>query len=165
MVGKTKQLHQGQIDVLLCVAKYRFVSVQQLGKQLGLRSKGSLLAKIAILENIGYLDRRYELTYKISGRPASFSITPSGLRYLRTTDQASYISDATIKSNYKDKTAALHTIDNYIELFAMAQQLQRLHTGMAVYTPRQLAVFDYFPKPLPDLYAVLKKVSKLRASF
>jgi DNA-binding Lrp family transcriptional regulator len=153
-MDKQRSLNNGQLELLVLITKYRFVTVKQLSETLSIQVS-ALHEKLDILQKQGYVIKRYDASYKFKGRPAGFCVTPRTLRLLKELGKAKYITDNLIKISYKDKSQASEQfMDDCFTIFDMAKNLERSYPGIKLYTARQLSSFDYFPKPLPDLYVV-----------
>lgn len=146
----TVSLNPKQQDLLELIAKYRFITIANVQTFYGLKSRGGVHEKLSVLVKSGHLAFRYDRDYKFRYRAGSYYLTPKGLRAIQ--DSTPYITDATIRGAYADKNASEQLLDASNTVFEMVQNLTRLYPGMKAFTPRQLSGFDYFPKPLPDLY-------------
>lgn len=146
----TVSLNQKQLDLLNLVAKYRFVSSNNIQTYFKLKSRGGVYEKLNVLVKAGHLAAHYDKSFKFQYRSASYYLTPKGLREVQK--QLPYITDTIIRNAYSDKNASDGLMQKSTELFEQAQSLARNYPGMKVLTARQLGDFDYFPKPLSDLY-------------
>jgi DNA-binding MarR family transcriptional regulator len=154
-MDKPRTLNTGQLTLLSLIAKYRFVAVKQLSSSLGINIS-ALHEKLDILIKKGYVIKRYNPSYKFQARPAAFCLTPRSLKLLQELGEAKYITTVLIKASYKDKTqTGEQTMDDCFTVFNIAQSLERSYPGVKLYTARQLAILEYLPKQLPDLYVVL----------
>ena len=92
--------------------------------------------------------------YKLSGRPAAYYLLPKGLRALKQYTNRDDITDAAIKNSYKDKDELVSEqfIDHNLDVYAISNRLQALYPAIKQFTKRELVIYNYFPKQLPDLY-------------
>lgn len=148
-------LNKGQLELLKFVAKYRFVNSYHVQKQFGYKSRNSVNNKLKRLVDAGYLGMRYDNLKKLSGIPASYYLTPKGLREVQ--QHFTYITDTIIKNAYGDKNASESLIQESAELFELAQSLVATYPNLKALTARQLGDLAYFPRPLPDLYLAHKQ--------
>lgn len=146
----TISLNPKQQDLLKLIAKYRFVTIANVQAFYDLKSRGGVHEKLSVLIKSGYLALRYDKGYKFRYRAGSYYLTPKGLRAIQ--ELAPYITDGTIRNAYADKNASEQLLDASSKVFELAQTFTRLYPNMKTFTQRQLSGFDYFPKPLPDLY-------------
>lgn len=59
-----------QVKLLGLVAKFRFVTVEIVSKWRE-KSKATIYERLAVLEDQRYIQKRYEKSWKLLGRPAS----------------------------------------------------------------------------------------------
>lgn len=148
-------VNKGQLDVLIFIAKYRFVTVAHIQNNFTYKSRTSVNNKLKRLVDAGLVGMRYDSTKKLSGIPAAFYLTPAGLRIVQK--ELPYVTDLAIRNAYADKKASESLIQESSEIFELAQSFLRNYPGMKALTARQLGDLDYFPRPLPDLYLTHKQ--------
>lgn len=148
-------LNQKQLDLLELVAKYRFVTVANVQTYFNLKSRGGVYEKLNVLVKAGYIAVRYDKSFKLQYRPASYYLTPKGLRQVQK--HLPYITDAIIRAAYNDKNASDALIQESAELFELSRSLGRTYPNMTILTARQLGDIEYFPRPLPSLYLAYKQ--------
>jgi hypothetical protein len=146
----TVAVKQSQLEVLKFIAKYRFVTARHIQNHFNYKSRTSVNNKLKRLVATELVGMRYDNSKKLTGVPAAFYLTPKGLRVIQK--QLPYITEAIIRSAYSDKNASESLIQESSELFEQARAFMRNYPDMKVLTARQLGDFEYFPKPLPDLY-------------
>ena len=76
-------LKKGQIDILEALYGCRFCSCRLLADSLGIRSLSNLHEKLNVLMKHGFVDRRYDKSFRLRGMPAAYYVTPKGLRQLQ----------------------------------------------------------------------------------
>lgn len=156
-------INKGQLELLKFVAKYRFVTSYHVQKQFAYKSRNSVNNKLKRLVDAGFLGMKYDNAKKLSGIPASYYLTPKGLREVQ--QQLTYITDAIIKNAYGDKNASESLIQESAELFELAQSLTATYPNLKALTARQLGDLEYFPRPLPDLYLAHKQEEETHRFF
>jgi hypothetical protein len=156
-------LNQKQYDLLKLIAKYRFVTVANVQTYFNLKSRGGVFEKLNVMVKAGYLAVRYDKSFKLQYRPAAYYLMPKGLREVQK--QLPYITETIIRNAYSDKNASESLIQKSGELFEQARSLSHNYPEMTVLTARQLGDFDYFPKPLPDLYIARKADEETKRFF
>lgn len=159
----TVSLNQKQHELLKLIAKYRFITVAHVQTYFNLKSRGGVFEKLSVLVKADYIAMHYDKAYKFQYRPAAYYLTPKGLREVQK--QLPYITESIIRSAYSDKNASNGLIEKSGELFKQAQSLGHNYPDMKVLTARQLGDFDYFPKPLPDLYIAYEVDDETRRFF
>lgn len=150
-VQHRKQLSKGQIKLLGLLGKFRFVTVEVVSSWRD-RSKATIYERLAVLEDQGYVQKRYEKSWKLLGRPGAYSLTGKGLRVLRDT-RPGYFTDAVIRNQYKNRSASLQLVDHSLDVAKLCVQLHKQYDGAYdIFTKSEIGQFEAFLRPLPDLY-------------
>ncbi|MGK2896478.1 MAG: hypothetical protein ACSLEY_02675 [Candidatus Saccharimonadales bacterium] len=140
-----------QIKLLGLVAKFRFVTVELLSKWRK-KSKATIYERLVILEELGYLQKRYEKSWKLLGRPAVYSLTGKGLRIVRD-HKPGYFNDAVIRNQYKNRSASLQLVDHSLDVAKLCLQLYKQYDSQYdIFSKSEIDQFEEFMRPLPDLY-------------
>lgn len=87
-------LNSKQIELITFISKYRFVNVAEVQKHFNLKSRPSVNLKLKVLVESGHIGMLYDPSYKLIGKPATFYLTPKGLREA----QKSYRTSLTLLS-------------------------------------------------------------------
>ena len=162
MVRRVKQkyvrsaLNTGQVSLLELVYKYRFVSRQLAAESLGVKPENGLYEKLEILVKGGHLGRRFDKRLKLQGVPAAYYLTPKGLRALQALDGHDYITEATIKSSYRDKVVSQAFVNHTLDVYRYTNVLKQQHQELKVYLRRDITRYHYFPDNPPDAFLSLK---------
>jgi hypothetical protein len=151
---KDRKLNKGQLDVLLKLYRYRFGTRELIATSLNKQNSTSIYSRLEILKENGYVASRFEKSYKLSGKPASYYLLPKALRALQQYTNRDDITDTAIKNSYKDKyeTVTDQFIDHNLAVYAISNKLQALYPNVKQFTKRELVIYKYFPKQMPDLY-------------
>lgn len=150
-VQHRKQLSTGQIKLLGLLGKFRFVTVEIISSWRD-RSKATIYERLAVLENQGYVQKRYEKSWKLLGRPAVYSLTGKGLRVIRDY-KPGYFTDAVIRNQYKNRSASLQLVDHSLDLAKLCVQLDKQYDSKYdIFAKSEIDHFEEFVRPLPDLY-------------
>jgi DNA-binding HxlR family transcriptional regulator len=148
-----RPLNQEQIAVLEWLYKYRFSTSKQIAKHLCKPSHKAIQNKLQILEEQALINKRYEPSYKLAGRPAEYFLTPKGARQL----PAYSINEWALKALYKNKTVSPDFIVHCLNVADIALQLQALYgDNIRLFTKSAMVAYDYFPSWPPDLFLSLK---------
>lgn len=108
--------------------------------------------RLAILEDQGYLQKRYEKRWKLLGRQAVYSLTGKGLRVVRD-HSPGYFTDAVIRNQYKNRSASLQLVDHSLDVAKLCVQLYKQYNGKYdIFSKSEIDQFEEFMRPLPDLY-------------
>lgn len=156
MPDKRSALKQGQIDILELLYKYRFGSRQLVADSLGIKAGSSLYEKLNVLIKHGLIAMRQEKRLKLQGIPAAYYLTPKGLRTLKTLDDHDYITEATIKSSYRDKVVGQAFVNHTLDVYQYTNALKQQYQELKVYLRRDMSRYSYFPDTPPDAFLSLK---------
>jgi hypothetical protein len=118
-----RKLTQNQIDVLLLLYKFRFVTSNLLTQKLKLKHRNSINSRLQILEDQEYIGRRYDKSYKLLNKPASYFMLPKGFAVLRGMDG---ISNNTLKNMYKDAQATDGFVERSLTSFGIYNKLENI---------------------------------------
>ncbi|MDQ5932001.1 MAG: hypothetical protein QG649_86 [Patescibacteria group bacterium] len=150
-VQHRSKLSDSQIKLLGLIAKFRFVTVELVSTWRE-KSKATMYERLAVLEDLGYIQKRYEKAWKLLGRPAVYSLTGKGLRVLRDTSSG-YFTDAVIRNQYKNRSASLQLVDHSLDVAKLCVQLHKQYDGTYdIFAKSEIDQFEAFLRPLSDLY-------------
>ncbi len=92
-----RQLSVKQIGLLKLVYKFRFVSTDLLAEAES-RDRSTVYECLYVLEKQGFVAKRYDKTYRLAGKPASYFLTPQAIGLLRKYDD---LSEKSLRNMYK----------------------------------------------------------------
>lgn len=164
MVDGRSVIKQGQIDILVVLYKYRFGSRQLIAEAVN-SNPVTLHKKLLVLVKHGLIDMRQEKRSKLYGIPVAYYLTPKGLRYLRSLEEYSHITESVIKSSYHDKTVSEVTVLHTFAVFEQILALKQRYPALKAFLRRDMARFTYFPKTLPDAFLSLSDGTTTRRFF
>ncbi|MCA9348405.1 replication-relaxation family protein, partial [Candidatus Saccharibacteria bacterium] len=75
------KISSSQLDILLLVLKYRFVSSDILAECLS-RDRSTIYERLSVLVDQGYVIKLYDKTYRLRQGPVIYYLAPAGIRYL-----------------------------------------------------------------------------------
>lgn len=139
------KLTNKQLELLLILYKFRFVTVELAATVLEVKSANSLRERYAKLVKEGYVGRRYDASYRIKSRHAEYFLLSKGITALKKQPTC---DDAMLHRMYKDKTASNLFVGQNLAVAAAYCRLRNPETKFL--TQSQLAGFVGFPNPLPD---------------
>ena len=152
-----RPLNPEQLSVLQWLYTYRFSTSKQLATYLHKPNHKAIQNKLQILEEQGYINKRYEPSYKLAGRAAEYFLAPKGARSL----PADSVNEWALKSLYKNKTLSQDFVQHCLNLADLALRLQAIYGDkLRLFTRSDMAAFDYFPSWTPDLFLSLKPRTK-----
>ncbi len=143
-----RPLNSNQIRVLELCYTFRFVSVDLLAELLG-KHRSSVYEGLYVLERQGYIGKRYDKTYRLAGKPASYYLATKGIRYLRENTE---LDQTTLRNYYKNKSMRQEHIDHCLNIFRIALALKKQVGSRFNIFPRYTLNRESFPSPLPELF-------------
>ncbi|HUD06817.1 MAG TPA: replication-relaxation family protein [Candidatus Saccharimonadales bacterium] len=147
---KPYKLNSKQIHLLKLIHKFRFVNTLLLSKYRDKTETTSTYLVLKILLREKYIDRYYNGSYKLAGKPATYFLTRKGLDLLR--DEHEYIP-ALLTPQYKNKSVGNDFVEHNLEVMQAFLSLRASYPDtFHIFTRPDLGEFDYFPKPSPDFY-------------
>ena len=142
------KISNSQVQLLLLVMKYRFISSDLLAECLG-KDRSTIYERLSVLVEQGYLVKLYDKTYRFRQRPVIYYLAPAGIRYLK---KAGYEKT---QLHYKNKTFDDEQIDEQFLLGKLARAVRKPYaTKFALYTKYQFGA-EVFPLT-PPFYAKLE---------
>jgi|SRR5882757_1585426 len=154
-----KQLNSEQLKVLNNLYVFRFLTSKQLANYLGKKSRKDVQMRLRILEDQGFIAKRYDKSYKLKGQPAAYYLLPEGARTFARLSNRSPETPVKVKAIYKDKDVSEHFIAHCMHIFDVFLQVRSHYLGKIEFFSRShlnYEQFNYFPQPLPDGYIRLK---------
>jgi hypothetical protein len=157
-----RKLNQNQIDVLLLLYKFRFATSNLLTQKLKLQHRNSINSRLQILEEQEYIGRRYDKSYKMMNKPASYFMLPKGFAALRGMDG---ISNNVLKNMYKDAQATDGFVERSLVIFGVYNKLESIFgQRFDMFSRSELTGMENMPEILPDGLIRLKTSESTRAN-
>lgn len=145
-----RPLNPNQLNTLLFIFKFRFVSSQLLASAFGNKSRRSTHQTLQTLEEQGYLAKRYDSSYKLQGRQATYYLLPKAVHEIQTRYK---LNQSILKTYLRNSTVSDSFIEHHLDVLKSYIHLKDLyHNQFHIFSKYELADFDYFPTPRPDLY-------------
>lgn len=155
-VDNRSVLRQGQIEILGLLYKYRFGSRQLIAESLKVKAGSNIYEKLNVLIKHGFVAKRYDKSLRLQGLPAAYYLTPKGLKTLQPLDAWNYITEATIRSSYRDKGISQSFINHTLDVYSYTNMLAKTYPTLKVFTRRDMSRYSYFPNNPPDAFLSLK---------
>lgn len=157
-----RPLNTEQIAVLRWLYNVRFSTSKHIAEHLNKPNHKTIQNKLQILEVQGFIDKHYDRSYKLAGRPAEYFITPKGGRLLPPDNR----NESATKALYKNKTVSAGFIAHCLNVANTVLTLQAIYGDkLGIYTKSHMAAYDYFPSWTPDLFLNLKAGANRRRYF
>lgn len=149
-----KSLTKKQLELLLIIFRFRFITSFDLSNYLGqsVKSGGSQRRLERLLE-LGYVKKRYDGNYKIQGRAAEYFLSPKAISALNNT--YNNLSPAELHLVYSRVKASDRFVDRSIKILQINNKLKSIYgDNLNFVTKPQLNVedYNYFPSPLSDAF-------------
>ncbi len=161
-----RPLNSQQLAVLKLLYRFRFGTVEYIAEYLDKTNLKVVQKKLKILEDQGYIAKRYDKTYKLQGKPAEYYLTPKGGRLLKSkTEDNDHISEQGLKNLYKNPSVSADFIAHCLTILRVALHLERMYgANLHSFARTELIPFDYFPTWKPDLYLSYKTTPKSKSN-
>lgn len=143
-------LTSNQLHILTLMYKFRFVTIPLLTQYLGLKQQTTILRTLRLLEEQGYVARKFDLSYKIDRKPALYWLTAKGVAVFK---EDARFNRQVLHSYYKNKSLSDAFMKHAVDVFATYNRLKSTYKdAYDIYTKQELAGFDDFPETKPDLF-------------
>ena len=114
------KLNAKQIRLLKLIYKFRFVTADLLARRLSL-SRRSINKSLVVLLDRGYVDRKYDSSYNLLGKPASYYLAPKAIKLLR--DEHG-LNRQSLNARFYDSKRTDRFIDSSIRIFDIYLQIK-----------------------------------------
>lgn len=159
-----RKLNPAQLEVLELLYKFRFATADLIAQYFGKSSGVFVYKRLKILQDQGYLIKRFDSSYRIQGKPAAYCLSAMGGRVLQEHKQSSDIIN--IKGLYKNKTISDAFVKHCLDIFAIHNRLKAEHgDALRFFAKSELSSYDYFPQSAPDAYFRLKSTDETKQYF
>ena len=158
-----RPLNKQQLRVLFVLYWYRFCTSKQIAVSLKRSDPKAIQNKLQILEEQGFIGKRYDKSYKLMGRPAEYYLTPNGARALEAAQPDTTNPWAT-KSLYKNRTVSNEFLKHSVRVVDVAQRLRTLYGDKPWILPKSyMAKYSVYPTWTPDLHIKIPKRGEMLA--
>lgn len=156
-----RKLNQNQLTVLELLYRFRFGTTALLANSLGLKNGTFINQRLRILTAQEYIGRKYDKSYKLAGKPATYYLLLKAFTELRKRED---ISASALKNMHKDKDASDKFIEHCLTVFKVSNHLETICNGrLDFFTKNELVGYEHFPKPLLDGLITLRTSDSPRA--
>jgi len=144
------KLNAKQLHILTLIYKFRFISIPLLTEYQNLKSQTTLLRNLKILEEQGYIGRRFDLTFKIDRKPAYYYLAAKGIAVLKDDPR---FDSGVLHSYYKNKNVSESFMQHSVDVLAVFNSIKSIYAdSFDIFSKPELATFDDFPENKPDLF-------------
>lgn len=148
---RRRKLNDEQLEVLRLLHKFRFGTNDLFAQYFGKKDRSFVYKRLSILQERGFVGKRFDASYRLQGKPAAYYLTPDGARAIQEANRA----EINVKAIYKERTVSEDFIARCLDIFATYNILHTQYGArLKFFTKSNLNYeqFDYFPHPLPDSY-------------
>jgi hypothetical protein len=155
VVKHRRKLNAEQLEVLELLYKFRFGSNDLIAQYFGRKDRSFVFKRLAILQELGLIGKRFEPSYRIQGKPAAYYLLPEGARTVKKNRDPEDTDEVNIKSVYKDASVSDGFIKHCLHIFALYNTLNGQYDDLDFLATRDIAGYEYYPQPLPDAFLTL----------
>ncbi len=150
MASTVVQSNKVQVEILKLVYTFRFISVPLIA-ELRRVNEAATLRTLETLYNKGLLSKKFDKTYRLLGKPASYCLTTSGVRFV-----SDYI-EVNMKyahSMYKNTSVTDNFVNQSLSILATYVILSETYpdTFTCFTRAETIDLERFFPRTLPNLY-------------
>jgi predicted transcriptional regulator len=138
------KISPSQTTILHALLKYRFLTTDLLAKLLK-KDRSTIYERLAVLVDQAYVVKKYDSSYRINRRSASYYLAPAGIRYLKS------LGVERTQIHYKNKDLTEAQIDEYYRYPKFSLSIHHNYPQtFRTYSKYQLNPEDYL-NPMPWL--------------
>lgn len=148
--NETYNLNNNQKHILMLIYKFRFITIPLLTTYQNLKQETTILRTLRILEEKGYIHRKYEPIYKIDRKPAIYWLTAKGVAVFKDDPR---FNPSILHSYYKNKSLSDEFIRHNTDTFTVYNAIKNTYKDkFEMFTRQEVAAFTNFPETKPDIY-------------
>jgi hypothetical protein len=153
-VKHRRKLNTEQLVVLELLYKFRFGSNDLIAQYFSKKDRSFVFRRLAILQELGLVGKRFESSYRLRGRPAAYYLLPEGARMLGQYRDPG--DEVNIKSIYKDATVSERFVDHCFAIFALYLQLMDKYGDNLEFLAKGEQLDENLPNRKPDAFLILE---------
>lgn len=147
---KYNTLNPKQLHILTLLYKFRFATIPLLTHYKGLKTETTLLRNLNLLQEQAYVDRHFDLSFKIDRKPAYYFLTKKGIAVFK---DDSRFDPNVLHSYYKNKSLSEAFMQHCADVLMAYNTLHQTYgDSFKIFTKPELAAFEDFPETKPDLF-------------
>jgi hypothetical protein len=139
-----------QLHILTTLYKFRYLTADLITQSQQAKHKRVILARLKILVDQQYIGMRYDKSYRLQGKPASYYLLPGGIQVLR---KQPFADPNVLKRAYYDKNKDDAHVQHRLNVFkAYVYIKQHYPNTFLFYSKSEIAIWKYIPLELCDAY-------------
>lgn len=152
------KLNKDQLEVLNLLYKFRFSSSDLLAHSFGKSNGSHIYKRLRILQEQGFIGKRYNNHNRIQGKPAAYYLLPNGMRRLNELRVSEGKDPIDVERLYKETRVTEAFVQYCMDIFRIYLTLNAQYGDrLRFLTKNQLAgKYDYFDEFVPNVYFRLK---------
>jgi hypothetical protein len=144
-----RPLNVNQLKLLSLCYKFRFISAELTAKVQN-KDRSTIYESLYVLEKQDYVVKRYDISYKLRGQPASYCLSAKGIHHLLTT-HPEYFDLSSLRNQNRNSSYPDEKIKKCLGVFELYLALNnQTDKQFSIYTQYELDRSEY-PYPLPLL--------------
>ena len=153
-----RPLNDEQIEVLNLLYKFRFTTSDLLAQYFNKKNGMYVYKRLKILQDQGYIGKRFDSSYRIQGKPAAYYLLPAGLKKLNERRTAKSKNALGASWLYKDTRVGDVFVQHCLSIFGIYCTLKAEYGDcLRFFTKSQLGKYDYFSDFTPSVYILISK--------
>jgi DNA-binding MarR family transcriptional regulator len=150
MTETNYRLNKAQIENLTLIYTFRYVSIPLLAKLKNVHIS-TISNSLESLYQKGLLNKKYDKSFKLLGKPAGYSLNPNGVKAI---NEYIDVNKKFAHSMYKNATASENFMNQSLDIMAVYTSIKDTYRdAFTMFTRAETIDYeDSFPKTLPSLY-------------
>lgn len=143
-------LNQKQILTLKLAYKFRYLTTPTLSRRRNI-SQNSAQSALSILSSRGYLERIYDSSFKLHGKPARYCLTPKAVAYLSNDEHG--LNKKVLQSRRYEASKKQDFVDLQVKIFQTYLNIKEVSKDeLIILTASEMTNIHGFIKPYPSLF-------------
>lgn len=150
-----RPLNDSQLYIMRFLYAFRFGTIDSFTQSYGQKiRKQNMEKKLRNLQEQEYIGRRYDTSYKLLGRPASYYLAAKGIKILK--EQSDEFKPEVLRKLARDRNRSDSFISHWLGVFDIHNRCRRQYgADLLFFAQSDIIGQDTFPRPLPDAYVAL----------
>lgn len=151
-------LNNNQLELLHSIHKFRFVTAPLLAEQRSV-DKSVITRSLKVLKDRGYIDRKYDKSYKLLGKPARYYLAKRSINYLKQLYKDNDSELKGVELHYKTPHLGEPYIDYCLAIYKAYLSIEAKHPNIFhIFSRIETSSDKAFPKIPPALYLRRKEL-------
>jgi len=144
-----KSINPNQLQILQLLFKFRYISSPLLATITN-KSRQSVQQTFQRLEEQDFVGKKYNSSFRLQGKQAIYYLRPKAIRELK---QRYNFNQSALNVMARNASLSETFMEHHLEVIKAYLRLKNDYSSeFHIFSQYELASFDYFMRPLPDLY-------------